>query len=177
MVDTEVVPEIKNLTGDNFNEQWFQQDGAPCHSAKSTIECLNAVFRDRLLSRNSKYEWPPYSCDLTVCDYWFFARLRQLINQQNPCSLEDLKIAAILAVQQIPIDEIRRAIDDFLPRLECLEENQGGHFELYFKQFKRRKAHQGQPIPERCYCNECNNQANDPNIDNDLAIEELNLLF
>ena len=32
---------------------WFQQDGAPCHTANATINLLRTVFENRIISRNA----------------------------------------------------------------------------------------------------------------------------
>ncbi|GFX76500.1 uncharacterized protein TNCV_2130511 [Trichonephila clavipes] len=42
------IPELKNH---DVQELWFQQDGAICHTARSTIDLLKDTFGDRLISR------------------------------------------------------------------------------------------------------------------------------
>ena len=43
----------------------FQLDGAPPHCSKVAIEWLTEKFGEkRLISRNSSFQWPPYSSDL-----------------------------------------------------------------------------------------------------------------
>ena len=32
---------------------WFQQDGATCHTAETTIDVLLSVFEDRIISRRT----------------------------------------------------------------------------------------------------------------------------
>ena len=49
---------------------WFQQDGASCHTAEATLDVLSPVFEDRIISRIAYVVWPPWSCDLTLLDYY-----------------------------------------------------------------------------------------------------------
>jgi hypothetical protein len=45
-------------------EQWFQQDGAPPHTANVTMAWLREKFGERLISRKAEVEWAPHSPDL-----------------------------------------------------------------------------------------------------------------
>ena len=49
---------------------WFQQDGATCHTAEATVDVLDPVFEDRIISRTVDVVLPPRSCDLTALDYY-----------------------------------------------------------------------------------------------------------
>ncbi|GFV76072.1 uncharacterized protein TNCV_1456691 [Trichonephila clavipes] len=61
------IPELNNH---DVQELWFQQDGATCHTDRSTIDLLKDTFGDRLISRFGPVNWPPRSCDLTPLDYF-----------------------------------------------------------------------------------------------------------
>ena len=41
----------KNWIG-GYWHNWFQQDGASCHTAEATLDVLRSVFEDRIISRN-----------------------------------------------------------------------------------------------------------------------------
>ncbi|GFT32514.1 uncharacterized protein TNCV_184191 [Trichonephila clavipes] len=60
MITNFFIPELNNH---DVQELWFQQDGAPCHTARATIDLLKDTFRDRLISRFGPVNWPPRSCD------------------------------------------------------------------------------------------------------------------
>ncbi|GFT19049.1 uncharacterized protein TNCV_3212741 [Trichonephila clavipes] len=62
MITTFFIPELNNH---DVQELWFQQDGATCHTAVSTIDLLKDMLGDRLISRFGPVNWPPRSCDLT----------------------------------------------------------------------------------------------------------------
>ena len=52
------------LNQSNFNELFFQQDGAPPHYALRVRDYLKQVFPQRWFGRGS-IEWPPRLPDLT----------------------------------------------------------------------------------------------------------------
>ncbi|GFV69941.1 uncharacterized protein TNCV_1983081 [Trichonephila clavipes] len=60
MITNLFIPELNNH---DVQELWFQQDGATCHTARSTIDLLKDTFGDRLISRFEPVNWPPRSCD------------------------------------------------------------------------------------------------------------------
>ncbi|GFU86950.1 hypothetical protein TNCV_3442201 [Trichonephila clavipes] len=51
-IETPLHPEKTDcLNNHNVQELWFQQDGAPCHTARATIDLFKDTFGDRLISR------------------------------------------------------------------------------------------------------------------------------
>ncbi|GFV86080.1 putative transposable element [Trichonephila clavipes] len=67
------VPELNNH---DVQELWFQQEGATCHTARSTIDLLKDTFGDRLFSRFGPVNWPPISWDLTPLDYFLWSYVK-----------------------------------------------------------------------------------------------------
>ena len=61
---------LSKFEEEDTDDIWFQQDGAPCHTANATIDLLRTVFENRIISRNADVNWPPRSCDLTPLDYF-----------------------------------------------------------------------------------------------------------
>ena len=55
---------------------WFQQDGATCYTAEATLDVLNLVFEDRIISRRADIVWPPWSCYLTPLDYYLLGAIK-----------------------------------------------------------------------------------------------------
>ncbi|GFV23247.1 uncharacterized protein TNCV_1930491 [Trichonephila clavipes] len=74
-----------------FEELWFQQDGATCHTARATIDLLKDTFGDRLISRFGPVNWPPRSCDLTPLDYFLWGYVKSLVYADKPQSLDHLE--------------------------------------------------------------------------------------
>ena len=49
---------------EDIGKIWFQQDGAKCHTAETTLDVLRPVFEYRIISRRADVVWPPISRDL-----------------------------------------------------------------------------------------------------------------
>jgi len=56
MLRNEIVPRIMEITGQNFEHTYFQQDGAPPHYGKNVRNCLDVVFNDRWIGRRGYIE-------------------------------------------------------------------------------------------------------------------------
>ncbi|KAI6650137.1 MhmaT1 transposase [Oopsacas minuta] len=71
-------------------EKWiFQQDGAPAHIAKSTLQWLSSNVPAFL----GREEWPPSSPDLNPCDYYLWERLEAIVNNRSYNDIPSLKRA------------------------------------------------------------------------------------
>ena len=149
MRDT-VVPELKERLGSAFDSCWFQQDGASVHTAKTSLEYLQSVFGERLISNKTGFVWPPYSPDLSPLDFWFWSTMRRLIGEDNPLTAEHIKLSACRACSLISADQVKKAVGDFPIRIMALKEANGRHFEYSLKRFKRQRN-----IPVTCvHCNQ-----------------------
>ncbi|GFT18303.1 uncharacterized protein TNCV_711081 [Trichonephila clavipes] len=80
MITNFFLPELNNH---DVQELWFQQDGAPCHTARATIDLLKDTFGDRLISRFGPANWPPRSCDLTPLDYFLWGYVSMRISHKR----------------------------------------------------------------------------------------------
>jgi hypothetical protein len=58
----------------------FQRDGAPAHTAETTLNFLNRKFGTHWIGKGVEHAWPAGSPGLTVCDYWLWNRLLQHVN-------------------------------------------------------------------------------------------------
>ena len=70
--------ELKRRRGIRRHEEWFQQDGAPPHTAKRSLEFLEEHFPDRHISLKSAVEWAPHSPDLSPLDFFLWGFLKDL---------------------------------------------------------------------------------------------------
>lgn len=137
MLENDVIPELKRRLGQSFEDCWFQQDGAPCHTAASSTEYLKSVFGHRLISNKTDFIWPPYSPDMSPLDYWFWSTLRLLIGKQSPQTKEEVQQYACICCLEITREQVAKAISDFPRRVIALQQAQGAHFEPMFKKSKR----------------------------------------
>ena len=58
------------------NGYWFQQDGAPCHTANQTFQFLQRKFPGRLMSKRGDIEWPPISSDWAPSYFFLWGYLK-----------------------------------------------------------------------------------------------------
>ncbi|GFT75191.1 putative LOC100569746 [Trichonephila clavipes] len=127
MITNFFIPELNNH---DVQELWFQQDGATCHTARSTIDLLKDTFGDRLISRVGPVNWPPISCDLTPLDYFLWGYVKSLVYADKPQTLDHLE------------DNIRRVIADIRPQmLEKVIENWTSRLDYI-------RASRGSPMPK-----------------------------
>ena len=84
MIREFLIPELERQ---NVHNTWFQQDGAPAHTARETMALLKDCFPHRLISRFSDIPWPPRSADLTPCDFSLWGlglpQVTSLCNKSN----------------------------------------------------------------------------------------------
>ncbi|GFW50646.1 transposable element Tc3 transposase [Trichonephila clavipes] len=127
MITNFFIPELNNH---DVQELWFQQYGATCHTARTTIDLLKDTFGDRLISRFGPVNWPPRSCDLTLLDYFLWGYVKSLVYADKPQTLDHLE------------DNIRRVIADIRPQmLEEVIENWTSRLDYI-------RASRGSPMPE-----------------------------
>lgn len=134
MLTTFFLPTVLGLeaTDDHF---WFQQDGARPHRTRPIFETLTEVFDSRLIALDSQkiiskgLDWPPYSPDLTPCDFFLWGHLKNNVYKQRPSTIEELKAAISLCINSIDVSTLRNVADGFTARVRKIIEVQGSHFE------------------------------------------------
>ncbi|GFT23506.1 uncharacterized protein TNCV_2017391 [Trichonephila clavipes] len=96
---------IPDLNNHDVQELGFQQDGATCHTARTTIDLLKDTFGDCLISRFGPVNWLPRSCDLIPLDYFLWGYVKSWVHADKPQMLDYLE------------DKIRRVIADIRPQM------------------------------------------------------------
>lgn len=110
-----------------FNSIWFQQDGATAHIARPVMEELQRKFRNKLISRNSTFRWPPRSPDLTAPDFFLWGYLKQEVYKAKPSNLTELKQSITTIIEAIPTSTLQCAMNNFLIRCRICVNEHGGH--------------------------------------------------
>lgn len=120
---------------DGFNDRtWFQQDGAPPHTANITMATLRAKFPNKLISRRGDINWPPRSPDLSPLDYFLWGYLKDRVYRSKPKTLTELKDNIEREIIAIPKDMLERSIQNFKKRLEECMGRGGQHLkDIIFK--------------------------------------------
>jgi len=75
MLQNQIVPAIRQITGNNFENIWFQQDRVPPHCGVNVRNYLDETFPDRWI--DGAIEWPARSLDLTPLDYFLWGSFKK----------------------------------------------------------------------------------------------------
>jgi hypothetical protein len=89
-------PFFSQLTAEERQYGYFQQDNATAHTANAAMVAIREVFEDRIISRGLR---SPTSIDLSFCDFYLWGNLKGKDYRNNPRTNEALQ------------NEITRVID------------------------------------------------------------------
>ena len=127
----ELLPACSELyEGENY---YFMQDGAPSHTANITQEYLKENFGRRFIRKD---QWPPNSPDCNPLDYFFWDAVKQKVyegRRERFQNIDELK-KRIRQVwkQSYDLDTLRKAIQQFRPRLKAVVKENGGPIKSHF---------------------------------------------
>src|SRR6218665_70583 len=128
----------RNVLGDGLlhdiraicqHHTWIlQQDGAPSHTAKNTMEYL----RRENISLIEPDMWPPNSPDLNPVDYAVWGALQQMVYRRRSfTTVDQLKETIVKEWTKLSQRFLDRAIDQWRRRLQCVVHQQEGHIEHF----------------------------------------------
>ncbi|GFV39465.1 uncharacterized protein TNCV_4796621 [Trichonephila clavipes] len=138
MITIFFIPELNNH---DVQELWFQQDGATCHTARTTIDLLKYTFGDRLISRFGPVNWPPRSCDLTPLDYFLWGYVKSLVYADKPQTLDHLEDNIHRVIADIRPQMLEKVIENWTSRLDYIRASRGSSMpEIIFKIAFRRNS-------------------------------------
>lgn len=86
MLTIQFLPKIRQLR--MVRGYWFQYDGARPHRTEEALTLLSRTFQGQLIGLDSPkfsgvgIEWPPYSPDLSPCDFFLWAISRTVFTGQ-----------------------------------------------------------------------------------------------
>jgi hypothetical protein len=121
-------PFLNQLTDQERQIGYFQQDSARAHTARATMRYLYQNFGDRVISEGV---WPSRSPDLTPLDFSLFGFLKDNVFRNVLHTAEELQAAIIQEVGNITPNMLVNVFESLKRRVNlCLEQN-GGHFEHY----------------------------------------------
>lgn len=124
---------IQNMT--DFENAWFQQDGARPHRTQEVFSLLNEHFGKRVFALDypeasgEGIEWPPYSPDLNPCDFYLWGFLKDRVYANRPTSIEELQDKIKSEIISISPEILQKVASSFLERLHYVISEDGGHFE------------------------------------------------
>lgn len=117
-----ILPSIKRMSGRLFI---FQQDSAPAHRARDTIELLRRETPDFI----GPGLWPANSPDLNPVDYRIWGLVQERVYQTAIRDVDDLKQRLITVWAELKQSVVDRAIEQWRPRLKACVRAKGQHFE------------------------------------------------
>ena len=96
------------------------------------------VVKSFLASEKVKVlNYPPYSPDLSPCDFFLFPRLKKMLSGNKYTSRSSLGSAIYQCLQQIPKEDYLSAFRDWVKRLQKCVSVKGEYFEGFNKNIKR----------------------------------------
>ncbi len=98
------------------------QDGAPAHTANTTLHFLN-YHSIQLLPH------PPYSPDLNPCDYWIFNRIKLPLRGMRLPTLDDLHDSEEKTIKAIEVQEFWSAMEHLPEQMRKCVATSGDYFE------------------------------------------------
>lgn len=122
LLSEQLLPAIRRIAGDVYV---FQQDNAPAHRARETVELLRRET-PQFIGPNL---WPPNSPDLNPVDYKIWGVLQERVYQTPIRDVTDLRQRLIDTWSGISQKVIDEAIDQWRNRLNACVKAKGGHFE------------------------------------------------
>ena len=120
---------------DQPESAWFMQDGARPHRTAQVFEFLQEYFDNRVIALDypsfsgKGMDWPPYSPDLNLCDYFLWGALKDTVFQKSPTTVQELEQLICESCATISIDTLQKVTQNFVFRLRQLCTAKGGHFE------------------------------------------------
>ena len=127
MIQKKIIPSLKRKS--YFNNIWWMQDGAPCHTAKIVMEFLTEKFGGKIISRNSPIPWPAKSPDLNPLDYWFWGYAQARVQHEKPTSIAEVQEIVTKVARNCRKEIVERAAMNIAKRAsKCFDKN-GSHFE------------------------------------------------
>src|SRR6187551_2322297 len=100
----------------------LHHDNAPCHTAISIRELLNS-------KRITVVPQPPYSPDLSPCDFFLFPKLKHVLKGRHFGTLENIQKTVTDQLKAIPIEDFQRCYQEWERRLRRCIAAQGNYFE------------------------------------------------
>ncbi|KAK9759089.1 hypothetical protein QE152_g242 [Popillia japonica] len=134
--------EVFNILEEHFGNRiienaWFMQDGARPHRTEEVFNILEEHFGNRIIGLDAQQftgggiTWPPYSPDLTPCDFYLWGSLKDMVYRDGIDTLDNLEMAMAIRqrIEAIPHATLQAVCGEFEKRLRNVIAVRGAHFE------------------------------------------------
>lgn len=129
----QILRQVSNILDDIPLEEvrncWFQQDGAPPHNARPSVQYLNEHFPNSWIGTRGPVAWPPRSPDITPMDFFLWGYIKNWVYKHNFNNLQELRNCVEDAFNSITQEMLTNAINSTVRRAYLCLEEQGNIFE------------------------------------------------
>ena len=122
LLSQQMLPAIKHVESDSFV---FQQDSAPAHRARDTIELLQRETADFITPELCL----PNSPDLNPVDYKIWEIMQQRVYEMQIHNVDELKQRLVDVWSGLQQSVVDAAVSEWKKRLQACVRVKGGHFE------------------------------------------------
>ena len=122
-------PYIDNMPLVQRGRFYFQQDGAPIHTAKPVTQWLDENLPFQWIGLKASIKWPPRSPDLTPLDFFFWSFLKNKVHSRKPETLDELKLFILEECQGMDGDMLKRVCNNTVKRNTACFNTSGDVFE------------------------------------------------
>ncbi|GBO16026.1 hypothetical protein AVEN_216859-1 [Araneus ventricosus] len=111
------------------------QDGARPNRTEKLFRFLDEYFGNRVIALDypkftgTEMDWPPYSPDLTPCDYFLWGSWKDIVYRNHPSKLDELESAICVAYNSISVETLKDVMSNFILRLRHFIFSNYEHFE------------------------------------------------
>ena len=117
---------MDQLDDDELRNDYFQQDGATCHTSNDSMTEIESFFDDRIIS---KALWPPRSPDLSPPDFFLWGFLKGKAYANNPRTIEELENNIRREFAAISEDVLQATFANMKHRVQLCLDSGGKHFQ------------------------------------------------
>ena len=116
---------IGQMTSDEINYLWFQQDGATAHISGRSMHLLKEFFGDRLISKDVRRLRSP---DLKP-DFYLWGAAESALYRDRPRTLDDWQAAITAFIQSISSEQLIAVFRNKIRRIQACSDAKGRHFQ------------------------------------------------
>ena len=132
-LEKELLPNIESMMK---RKDWiFIQHSAPSHRANLVQDFLSEKLNKRFVTHS---EWPPTSHDCNPLDYYFWEKVQRKVYENRFNRAFENENALRRRTRRVwpevsrDIEEIRKALKEFVPRLKSVSEKDGQCIKILF---------------------------------------------
>ncbi|GFX97679.1 protein GVQW3 [Trichonephila clavipes] len=112
-----------------FSEGRESIEDEPRSGRRSVSKTAENAIRVRDLVRSDHRLTPPYSPDLSPCDFFLFPKLKNHLKGHHFETLENIQMAVTDQLKAVPISEFHQCYEEWKKRLQRCVASEGSYFE------------------------------------------------